>query len=88
MTAGDQGAYLGEYRVEHVRERLARGDVAELGIHVELRGGTVLLSGTVSTAARRDEILRLAQSELAGIPVRADLVVVGSEPPTRHEELP
>ncbi|MFJ3583596.1 BON domain-containing protein [Streptomyces sp. NPDC090127] len=88
MTTGDQGAYLGEYRIERVRDRLAREDVAELGIQVELRGGTVLLSGTVSTEARREEILRLAQSELAGVPVRADLVVVGSQPPTRHEELP
>ncbi|MFD9031059.1 BON domain-containing protein [Streptomyces sp. NPDC059567] len=88
MTLGDQGAYPVEYRIAHLRERLAKEDLGELGVRVELRGGTVLLTGTVQTAERRGEILRLAHAEFAGLPVRADLVVAGAEPPARHEEIP
>ncbi|MFE5484427.1 BON domain-containing protein [Streptomyces sp. NPDC056527] len=88
MTIGDHGAYPVEYRIAHLRERLAKEDVGELGVRVEARGGTVLLTGTVQTADRRDEILRLARAELAGLHVRSDLVLAGAEPPARHEEMP
>ncbi|MFB7375015.1 BON domain-containing protein [Streptomyces sp. NPDC056222] len=88
MTRGDQGAYPVEYRIAHLRERLAKEEVGELGVRIELRGGRVLLTGTVQTAERRDEILRLARAELADLMVRADLVVAGAEPPARHEEMP
>ncbi|WOX20416.1 BON domain-containing protein [Streptomyces solicathayae] len=89
MPLGEQAAYPVEYRIEHLRERLAKDDMGELGVRVELRGATVLLVGVVQTAERRDEILRLARAELAGVPVRvrADLVLSGAGPPARHEEL-
>ncbi|MFE5590049.1 hypothetical protein [Streptomyces sp. NPDC056549] len=76
-----------EYRIARFRERLAREDVAELGVRVEARGAAVLLTGTLTTADRRDEILRLADTELAGIPVHTDLLVACADPPDRPEEL-
>ncbi|MFC9593868.1 hypothetical protein ACFTUC_29305 [Streptomyces sp. NPDC056944] len=76
-----------EYRIARFRERLAREDVAELGVRVEARGAAVLLTGTLTTADRRDEILRLADTELAGIPVHTDLLVARADPPDRPEEL-
>ncbi|MER7952249.1 hypothetical protein ABTY59_33150 [Streptomyces sp. NPDC096079] len=76
-----------EYRIARFRDRLAREDVAELGVRVEARGDAVLLTGTLPTAGRREEILRLADAELAGVPVRADLLVACPDPPERPEEL-
>ncbi|MFF3609351.1 hypothetical protein [Streptomyces sp. NPDC002463] len=76
-----------EYRIARFRDRLAREDVAELGVRVEVRGEAILLTGTLPTTGRRDEILRLADAELAGVPVRADLLVACADPPDRPEEL-
>ncbi|MEW1906718.1 MULTISPECIES: BON domain-containing protein [unclassified Streptomyces] len=76
-----------EYRIARFRERLARDDTAELGVRIETRGTAVLLTGTVPTAEHREEILRLAETELTGLPVRADLVVASVDPPERPEEL-
>ncbi|MFF7441848.1 hypothetical protein [Streptomyces sp. NPDC008122] len=76
-----------EYRIARFRDRLAREDVAELGVRVEVRGEAILLTGTLPTVGRRDEILRLADAELAGIPVHADLLVACADPPDRPEDL-
>ncbi|MFI0987003.1 BON domain-containing protein [Streptomyces exfoliatus] len=76
-----------EYRIARLRDRLAREEVAELGVRIEVRGAVVLLTGTVPTADRRDEILRIAEAELVDFPVRADLQVVCADPPDRPEEL-
>ncbi|MER5307527.1 BON domain-containing protein [Streptomyces sp. NPDC002773] len=76
-----------EYRIARLRDRLAREEVAELGVRIEVRGAVVLLTGTVPTADRRDEILRIAEAELADLPVRADLQVACADPPDRPEEL-
>ncbi|MEV4427429.1 BON domain-containing protein [Streptomyces sp. R-07] len=76
-----------EYRIARFRDRLAREDVAELGVRVEVRGTAVVLTGTLPTADRRDEILRLAGTELAGIPVHADLLLACTAPPDHPEEL-
>ncbi|MFI6417285.1 BON domain-containing protein [Streptomyces sp. NPDC050842] len=76
-----------EYRIARFRERLAGGDVAELGVRIEVRGATVLLTGTLPTADHRDEILRIAAAELAGLPVRAELLLACADPPDRPEEL-
>ncbi|MFD7445429.1 BON domain-containing protein [Streptomyces sp. NPDC059909] len=78
----------GAYRIARLRERLAGDDIAELGIRIDERGGAVLLSGTVATAAHRDDILRIAAEELGSTPVRSDLVIASAEAPDRSEELP
>ncbi|GEB55786.1 hypothetical protein [Streptomyces gardneri] len=77
----------GEYRIARFRDRLARGDVAELGVRVEMRGTSVLLTGTLPSAGRRDEILRIAATELGGIPLHSDLLIACADPPDRPEEL-
>jgi hypothetical protein len=76
-----------EYRIAHLRERLAGEEVAELGVRIETRGSTVLLYGTVSTPARRQQILRIAEESLKGLPIRADLVVADTTAPDHPEEL-
>ncbi|MFF6872971.1 BON domain-containing protein [Streptomyces sp. NPDC012450] len=76
-----------EYRIARFRERLAHDDMAELGVRIEVRGTAVLLTGTVPTAGEREEIVRLAETELAGLPVRTDLMVACIDPPERPEEL-
>ncbi|MEJ8633117.1 hypothetical protein ABZY19_17315 [Streptomyces sp. NPDC006475] len=76
-----------EYRIAHLRERLAKGSAAEMGVRIEMRGDSVLLSGSVPSAACRDEILRIAEDELSGLPVREDLVVVCATAPDHPEEL-
>ncbi|MEU2184222.1 hypothetical protein [Streptomyces thermolilacinus] len=81
------GADMAEYRIAHLRDRLASDDIAELGVRIEERGGSVMLYGTVSSAACRSEVLRIAREELAGLPLHEDLVVAGSEAPTHPEEL-
>ncbi|MFG2867074.1 hypothetical protein [Streptomyces sp. NPDC048338] len=81
------GAHEDDYRIARLCERLAGDPVAEQGVRVEQRGDAVLLSGTVPTAARRDEILRLAHAELAGFTVHADLAVSCADAPDRMEEL-
>ncbi|MFC8275651.1 hypothetical protein ACFUJR_24560 [Streptomyces sp. NPDC057271] len=82
------GRDAGEYRIARLRERLAGGETAELGVRIEMRGEAVLLSGTLPTADHREEILRIADTELAGMPVLADLGVASADPPEGHEDLP
>ncbi|AOT57415.1 MULTISPECIES: hypothetical protein [Streptomyces] len=81
------GADTAEYRIARLRDRLASEDIAELGVRIEERGGGVALYGTVSGAACRGEVLRIAREELAGLALHEDLVVAGSDAPTRQEEL-
>ncbi|MCG7203303.1 MULTISPECIES: hypothetical protein [Streptomyces] len=76
-----------EYRVAHVAERLAEGQCGELGVRAEIRGGAVLLTGTVPSAGCRDDILRVVHDELPDVPVHSDLVVAENAPPDHPEEL-
>ncbi|MBO7940078.1 MULTISPECIES: BON domain-containing protein [Streptomyces] len=78
----------GEYRVAHLVERLAEGHPAALGIRVETRGETVLVTGTVPSAECRDDILGLVHETLPGVPVHGDLVVADTTAPDHAEELP
>ncbi|MFG3496586.1 hypothetical protein [Streptomyces sp. NPDC047928] len=83
MSAADTA----EYRIAHLRDRLASEDIAELGVRIEQRGVSVMLYGTVSSAACRAEVLRIAHEELAGLPLREDLVVASADAPAHPEEL-
>ncbi|WP_307835466.1 hypothetical protein [Streptomyces adelaidensis] len=76
-----------EYRIAHLEERLARGDLAELGMRIEARGDAVHITGTASTAADREAILRIAALELPGVSVRADIALADVTAPDRPEEL-
>ncbi|MEV5147327.1 BON domain-containing protein [Streptomyces sp. NPDC052727] len=76
-----------DYRVAHLAEHLASGDLAELGVRLELRGDAVLLTGTVPSTQCRDDILRMAREELAGHPVHSDLLIAGTSSPDHGEDL-
>ncbi|GAA2778783.1 hypothetical protein [Streptomyces showdoensis] len=77
-----------ERRITKLRERLAGDRLAELGVSVEQRGAVVVITGTVSTPQRRDEVLRTARRELADLTLVEDLVVACADVPDRWEELP
>ncbi|AKJ08908.1 hypothetical protein FB563_7605 [Streptomyces puniciscabiei] len=76
-----------DYRVAHLAERLAAGDLGELGVRLELRGDAILLTGTVPSAQCRDEICHTAREELAGHPVHCDILVAGTSSPDHGEDL-
>ncbi|WP_328505534.1 BON domain-containing protein [Streptomyces sp. NBC_00391] len=76
-----------EYRIAHLEERLARSDLAELGMRIEARGDAVHITGTASSAADREAILRIAAKELPGVAVRADIALADVTAPDRSEEL-
>lgn len=75
------------YRIEHLRERLAQGETAELGLRIEAHADTVTVSGTVGDAGCREAVERVIAEELAGLTLHLDLVVAAPDPPVRAEEL-
>jgi hypothetical protein len=76
-----------EYRVAHLHERLVAEGAADLGLRVENRGGSVVVSGSVPTAQSRETVLRLAAEELAGLDTHFDVTVVDRGVPERPERL-
>jgi len=76
-----------EYRIAHLQERLAREGNGDMGMRLEMRGNTLLLTGTVPTATSREEILRIVEEELPDVPVRSDIVLSDHSAPDRPEEL-
>ncbi|MEU6314507.1 hypothetical protein [Streptomyces sp. NPDC047014] len=76
-----------DYRIEHLRDRLAREDVAELGVRVEARGAGVMVWGCVSSAGARAAVLRVVEQELAGVLWHEDLTVNHVGPPDQAEVL-
>ncbi|GAA3113719.1 hypothetical protein ACFQ0X_42520 [Streptomyces rectiviolaceus] len=76
-----------EYRIAHLKERLAAEQLGELGIRVEPRGSSVTVVGTVPTANCREELVHTAREELAGMTVHFDIVVAESAAPDHPEEL-
>jgi len=86
-TGATGSAVNTEYRIAHLQERLVREEIAELGMRIESRGDAVLVTGTVPTAECRETVERIVEEELAGIPVRTDVVVADATAPDRPEEL-
>jgi hypothetical protein len=76
-----------EYRVAHLRDRLAAEELGELGVRAEMRAGAVAVTGTVPSAQCRDTLLRIVHEELAGVTVHSDIVVADTTRPDRAEEL-
>ncbi|MEU9351293.1 BON domain-containing protein [Streptomyces griseoloalbus] len=83
-TPAGQGT---EYRVAHLQDRFASGELGELGVRVEVRGGTVLVTGTVPSARCREDVLSTVREELAGLEVHCDVVVSEPSSPDHAEEL-
>ncbi|MER7489221.1 BON domain-containing protein [Streptomyces sp. NPDC126497] len=76
-----------EYRIAHLQDRLASGELGELGVRVEVRGGSVLVTGTVPSAHCREEVLGTVRGELTGLEVHCDIVVSETASPDHAEEL-
>lgn len=85
--AGPRAAPSPEYRVAHLQDRLASGELGELGVRAEVRGGTVLVTGTVPSARCREDVLSAVREELAGLEVHCDIVVSEPSSPDHAEEL-
>ena len=86
-AAGAGGAQNLDYRVAHLADHLAAGDLGELGVRIEIRGEAVLLTGTVPSVQCRDDVLRMARDELPGTPVHCDIVVADASAPDHAEEV-
>ncbi|MGG8406519.1 BON domain-containing protein [Streptomyces sp. 12297] len=76
-----------EYRIAHLRDRLAREDIAELGVRVETHGTRAVVSGRVPDEDCRTAVLRIAGEELAGLDWYDDLTVSHVRAPDHSEEL-
>ncbi|MET9699897.1 hypothetical protein ABZY31_23640 [Streptomyces sp. NPDC006529] len=76
-----------EYRIGRLYDRLAREDLAELGVRVEVHGAGAMVRGSVTSPECRAEVLRIAAEELAGVEWREDVTVCRPVPPDHSEEL-
>lgn len=76
-----------EYRIAHLKERLAAEELGDLGIRIENRGSSVTVIGTVFTTHCREKLLRTVKEELAGLTVHTDVVVAESAAPDHPEEV-
>jgi len=56
-------------------------------VRAEVRGGAVLVTGTVPSAGCREDVLSTVREELAGLEVHCDLVVTETSSPDHAEEL-
>ncbi|MFI5571610.1 BON domain-containing protein [Streptomyces sp. NPDC051740] len=86
-SAGGTPAAGPEYRVAHLQDRLASGELGELGVRVEVRGKAVLVTGTVPSAQCREDVLSTVREELAGLEVHCDVVISETSSPDHAEEL-
>ncbi|MFV0137764.1 hypothetical protein ACLGIH_32015 [Streptomyces sp. HMX87] len=76
-----------EYRVAHLKDRLAAEELGELGVRSEIRAGAVVVTGTVPSVQCRETLLRVVHEELAGLTVHSDIVVAETTRPDHAEEL-
>ena len=60
---------------------------AEQGITVQRRENTVLLSGEVESAQRRDEICRQITSRFPEVEITCDIGITRAQAPTEVEEI-
>ncbi|MEV7725339.1 hypothetical protein AB0P15_11465 [Streptomyces sp. NPDC087917] len=87
MTAQPPPTTPPEYQAQHLRDRLAHEDIAELGVRVEVRADTVLVWGAVADPRCRETVLRIAGEALHPLAWRHDLTIVAAGPPDRAEDL-
>lgn len=77
-----------QYQVAHLRQVLAEDPrTSELGVRVAMRGDTIHLTGDVTCAQRRDDIVALAEEVMPDHKVCADIRVTEAGEPAGREEL-
>jgi osmotically-inducible protein OsmY len=62
--------------------------IAELGIEMSVRGGSIVLSGQVESSERGRQIVARAAEHFGLDRVVNEIVVVPTDPPTGAEEVP
>ncbi|MFJ9338779.1 hypothetical protein ACIRP0_05740 [Streptomyces sp. NPDC101733] len=75
------------YQAQHLRDRLAHEDIADLGVRGEVRAGAVLVRGAVADPRCRETVLRIAGEALHPPAWRHDPTMVAAGPPDRAEDL-
>jgi osmotically-inducible protein OsmY len=76
------------YLVAHLQEALAADPrTEELGIEVTVAGSTVVLSGTVATAQRREAVAAVAREALREHEIRNEVTVAELTEPADTERL-
>jgi osmotically-inducible protein OsmY len=83
VSSSDRSPYL----AQHIRDALASGATAELGVDVQVTPTGVFLSGTVASPEQRDELASIAARESGGLAVHNDVVVMHGEPDVDVEVL-
>lgn len=78
---------ISPYLAQHIRDAMAAGATAELGIDVTVTATGIDLSGTVASEEQRAELAAIARREAGGLDVRNDIVVVHGAPDTDVEVL-
>ena len=77
------------YLAEHLREALEQNPrVAELGIDVEIAGGVVVLSGSMTSPEQQEAAIAIARAFLPQYQVRVETTVADLAEPTDSEHLP
>ncbi|MQY25864.1 BON domain-containing protein [Nocardia aurantia] len=86
---GDEAeAILPQYLVANLRRAFAEDDrTAELGVGVTIRGGTVVLSGDVTSVQQRERLARIVAEHVPKLHVHNDVRVITPAAPTGHERL-
>lgn len=86
MTEANSSSHS-PYLAQHIRDALANGPTAELGVDVNVTNAGVYLSGSVASDEQRAELAVIAAREAEGLPVHNDVVVVHGAPDTDVEVL-
>ena len=73
------------YLAQHIRDALAAGSTAELGVDVTVTTDGVYLAGAVASDEQRAELAAVAAREAGGLPIHNDVVVVHGSPDTDVE---
>ncbi len=82
MTGGNDG-----YLAAHLEEALAEdGRVAEPGLHVQVAGDQVVVSGTVSDPGRKPALVEVLE-DLVGDRTVVDLTEVAGDGPPPQEQV-
>lgn len=77
---------MSDYVAGHVQEALAHA--GETDVHVRVVSGRLLLTGTVTTAARRDAVSSIARDVAGDLDVRNEVsVLLPREPDGEQEQL-
>jgi osmotically-inducible protein OsmY len=87
VTESPQPAPLSPYLGQHIRDALAEGATAELGIDVQVNHHGVFLAGTVTSSEQRDRLAAIAARASGGLTVHNGVVVVHGQPDVDVEVL-